>query len=167
MSLNVCKQLFLLGLCFVTKTKSEKLNNKEAYENLKRTVKSVKESCGEICDTKIDGKPGKYFDVIKKNFQCDPLFSNSDIDVPLEFKYPPERVPKWLRDDYTYHGKVEIVNDYYDETGDHKSLFYNFSSWVVSEINRQLDLNILKGMVQKGFVLTFFNIHSCRFSIII
>ena len=45
-----------------------KLTNKQIYENLKKSLKFIKESCGEICDQTITGKPGKYFDHITVGF---------------------------------------------------------------------------------------------------
>ena len=72
-----------------------KIPSKTVYENLKKTVASVKKSCGEICDTTISGKPGKYFDEIHKIVDCDALFSNPDIDDPSQFHDPPSRIPKW------------------------------------------------------------------------
>ena len=45
-----------------------KLTNKQIYENLKKSLKFIKESCGEICDQTITGKPGKYFNYIIVGF---------------------------------------------------------------------------------------------------
>ena len=33
----------------------EKLSNKEAYHNLKYTISSIKESCGEVCNLSMKG----------------------------------------------------------------------------------------------------------------
>ena len=49
----------------------KEMPNSVVYENLKKTIASVKKSCGEICDQSIKGEPGKYFDSIKKNINCD------------------------------------------------------------------------------------------------
>ena len=60
----------------------------------------MKKSCGEVCDQRITGKPGKYFDQITKDIQCHALFSEVGIDLPSRFETPPMKIPKWLRNDY-------------------------------------------------------------------
>ena len=38
-----------------------------AYEeNLRKTIASIRKSCGEVCNQNIVGKPGKYFNFISK-----------------------------------------------------------------------------------------------------
>ena len=80
--------------------KCVKFSSKEAYTDLKKSIASVKESCGEVCDQTITGKPGKYFEKITKNIQCPALFSMDAIDLPSKFESPPMKIPKWLRDDF-------------------------------------------------------------------
>ena len=80
--------------------KCVKFSSKEAYTDLKKSIASVKESCGEVCDQTITGKPGKYFEEITKNIQCPALFSMDAIDLPSKFESPPMKIPKWLRDDF-------------------------------------------------------------------
>ena len=72
------------------------MSSREIYSNLKRRLKSVKESCGQVCDTNIEGENGKYYKSIKKKIDCDALFSNSDIDAESEFYQPPRKIPKYL-----------------------------------------------------------------------
>ena len=59
--------------------KKNKLTNKEIYTNLKKSLESIKKSCGDICDQTIKGEPGPYFDHIKKSVNCEALFSNPEI----------------------------------------------------------------------------------------
>ena len=73
-----------------------KLSNKEIYENLKKRIKSVKESCGQVCDTTIQGEPGKYYQALKKEVNCEALFTNPDLDAEGEFQFPPKKIPKYL-----------------------------------------------------------------------
>ena len=70
-----------------------------------------------VCHS-ISGKPGKYFDEITKDINCPALFSNPDMDIPSQFKEPPIKIPRWLLDDYSYHGKVEINNGFYSKTSE-------------------------------------------------
>ena len=46
-----------------------------------RNLLLLKEDCGEVCDTSDSfvKKPGKYFDVIKKEFECDFLLESSSM----------------------------------------------------------------------------------------
>lgn len=73
-----------------------RLSNKEIYANLKKRLSSIKQSCGEVCETNIGGIDGKYYKAIKKEVNCEDLFSNADIDANAEFKSPPAKIPKYL-----------------------------------------------------------------------
>ena len=46
-----------------------------------RNLLFLKEDCGEVCDTSDNfvTKPGKYFDVIRKEFECDFLLESSSM----------------------------------------------------------------------------------------
>ena len=136
---------FLINLAIESsseKTKS-KLSNKEAYAELKKTIASVRKSCGEVCDQTITGKPGKYFDEITKNIDCPGLFSEVGMDLPTQFESAPARIPKWLRDDFGYHGKVELLEDYRDTSkGQHH---WHFTKEVIERIQNELDNNTFIG----------------------
>ncbi len=128
-----------------------KIPLKTVYENLKKTVASVKKSCGEICDQTISGKPGKYFDEIHKKVDCDALFSNPDIDDPSQFHDPPSRIPKWLKDEYSYSGKIPIDYNYYydDSKGQH-----HYSHWnqtIIDIITNQFDTDTFQGPYGKKY----------------
>ena len=51
-----------------------RLTNKEIYANLKKRLSSIKQSCGEVCETNIGGIDGKYYKAIKKEVNCEDLF---------------------------------------------------------------------------------------------
>ena len=76
--------------------KKPKLTNKEIYANLKKQLASIKQSCGEVCNTSIKGIDGKYYKFIEKEVNCEALFSNPDIDAEAEFQRPPSKIPKYL-----------------------------------------------------------------------
>ena len=107
--------IFILNIYFATGSDNN-LTNKQIYENLKKSLTSIKKSCGEICDQTITGTQGEYFEHIKKNVDCESIFSNPNIDNVAEFKEPPMKIPKWLISDYNYGGKVEIVKFYKDDS---------------------------------------------------
>ena len=128
-----------------------KIPLKTVYENLKKTVASVRKSCGEICDQSITGKPGKYFDEIQKKVDCDALFSNPDIDDPSQFHDPPKRIPKWLVEEYSYTGRVPVDYQYYfdDSKGEH-----HYSHWnqtILDFITNQFDTDTFKGPYGKKY----------------
>ncbi len=53
------------------KEKATKLKSaKEVWESVKEDFDRIKEACGELCDTTIKGTPGKYYDFIRKEFDC-------------------------------------------------------------------------------------------------
>ena len=53
--------------------------------NVMRNIILLKEDCGEVCDTSdnFERKPGKYFDVIKKEIECDILLTSPTMNPPL------------------------------------------------------------------------------------
>ena len=90
-------------------TKSKARTAKEKYENLRQDLADIRISCGDLCDTNLTGSHGKYFDVIEKEFSCEAIFRNELIDKPSEFASPPQRIPKYLKTDFTYNGRVEFM----------------------------------------------------------
>ena len=80
----------------IVEQQKPKFTNKEIYSRLKDRLKSIKESCGEICDTNVEGIEGKYYKFFDKRVNCDALFSNTDIDAEGEFQQPPAKIPKYL-----------------------------------------------------------------------
>ena len=111
MKLNILK--IILSLFFLEKCI---LCSKEKYANLKKTVESIKKSCGEVCDQTMTGKKGEFFDEIHKKIECKSLFNNPDFDKLSEFETPPKKIPKWLIPEYTYGDRVKVVYDYYDDS---------------------------------------------------
>ena len=80
-------KILLLLCAHVHCSEKNRLTNKEIYANLKKSLESIKNSCGEICDQTIKGKPGAFFDHIKKNVNCEALFTNPDIDASSDFPH--------------------------------------------------------------------------------
>ena len=138
--------LTILNIYAKAEQESEHKSNKQCYEQLKKDIASVQKSCGEVCDLTKEGQPGKYFNVVEKNFDCPALFSNPDIDKPLEFREPPMRIPKWLWQYYTFHGKVEIDYDYRNDFKRNSTdLLYNFTNEVIELFDKNMDLGFFAG----------------------
>ena len=91
-----------------------------------RQLSLLKEDCGEVCDTsdKWFKQPGKYFDMIKKEFECDFLFE-SDLEVPRidaeqydeAFKSPLRvfHIPPEILEMYTYEQRVPVASNHMDD----------------------------------------------------
>ena len=48
--------LFLVNILVICGEENVKvMSNKEAYDDLKKRLSSIKKSCGEVCDQKIEG----------------------------------------------------------------------------------------------------------------
>lgn len=114
--------------------------DKALNEDLKITLDSIIKSCGEVCDTTIKGKPDKYFDQVTKNFDCPALFSNPDIDLPLQVERPPRKIPAWALDHFTYQGRIDLDDDFRDDSKpDTNPNVYDFSKLRYENINILLD----------------------------
>ena len=90
--------------------------SKEKYANLKRTIISIKKSCGDVCNQSLRGRKGELFEEIYKNIDCPALFNNSDFDKLSEFESPLMKIPKWLVPEYTYGDRVKIKHNYMDDS---------------------------------------------------
>ena len=91
-----------------------------------RNLILLKEDCGEACDTNTEKyfeKPGKYFDVLKKDFECDFLFEEAMDPILIKeeqvmkdtVKRGPPTVydlPKDIAALYTYDYKVQLYGMY-------------------------------------------------------
>ena len=55
-------------------------DNTETYNRLKIISEEIKASCGNICLTNNTGGPGRYYNTVWKDFDCDALFSNKLLD---------------------------------------------------------------------------------------
>ena len=93
------------------------ITNKEKYKNLKKSLSSIKESCGNVCDqSHVCDESAKCLAPIEKTIDCAALFTNSDIDSSSEFDYPPYKIPKWMVSEYDYGGRVPISYYYRDDS---------------------------------------------------
>ena len=91
---------------------------------IKRNLIILQEDCGEVCDTSDNfGKnPGKYFDVIKKDFECDILLTSPVLNPSLEIEEqmpknrPPrlDEIPKDIAKLYSFGGRVPFDTRYYE-----------------------------------------------------
>lgn len=87
-----------------------KMCNSSEFPNLslKQHLAQVLKGCSEICDTGILGKPGKFFNYIKKHVDCNALWQNSAIDSSRPLGPPPD-VPREFLNIYNYNGRVKLT----------------------------------------------------------
>ena len=118
-----------------------------------RQLLLLKEDCGDVCDTSDRFKqPGKYFDNIKKEFECDFLFE-SDLEVPriLDEQYDEEfqqplrawKIPPEILEMFTYEKRVPFALMPMDD-----------SKWTAQKdeelIWTQSDIELLKEVFKSG-----------------
>ena len=132
-------------LILLAKSFSSKLTNKEIYKNLRKLLKLTKESCGEVCNQTLTSEAGQYFDEIKKDINCSSIFEDFNV-LNAKFEYPPQRIPKWLLNDFNYDGKVQVINSYRDDaTNQEKNLTHIWSKDVIQLIEKSFLNNKLEG----------------------
>ena len=116
-----------------------KLSNKKIHLRLKQNLWSIQKSCGGLCDTSLDliksynsSSPShakkrykKHFDHLLKNINCSALWDNSLIDESSHHYVSPMQIPKYLYDNFTYHGQIKIRRCYIEE-----DFSYNITSAV-------------------------------------
>jgi hypothetical protein len=118
---------------------------------------SMIEDCGSVCKIEPDGltvthSQGKYFEEIRKTIDCVKLWTSPHIDVPLSSKHPPrlKDLPKQLVDLYSYGGKIDMKEYYFDQNyyGKQKDIsgsIHNWTSDLIEGMISQLRTGKLQG----------------------
>ena len=91
----------------------------EKYKTLKSVVGQIKQKCGHVCDTNLESDmDGKYYKQLWKNIDCRAMFENPIFDKPSKFLKPlqEKHLPQSVREEFTYHGKLQIKSLYADNT---------------------------------------------------
>jgi hypothetical protein len=78
-------------------------------------IRSIRQSCGPLCDTSRPGTRGPYFNHVTAPINCKSIFQNPYIDEGHTFKVPPKEIPKELRDDYTMGNRVSVSPWYFNQ----------------------------------------------------
>ena len=89
------------------------------YDSLNPIVEEIKEKCGQVCDTDIGSDiDGKYYDQLWKNIDCKAMFKHSIFDRLSMFSKPiaEYNLPKSLKDEFTYQGKLQMKPLYADNS---------------------------------------------------
>ena len=130
------KGLTLATFCFLVVAVSEcKANNDVTKHkcapfkpdsekcNLILNLSDLQRDCGQVCNTTVKPvKAGKYYDVIRKDFDCLNLFESPTIDkreneTPAEIRKPVSftDLPKRIKDLYSYQGRVQVRDMYMND----------------------------------------------------
>lgn len=105
------------------------------YEQLKKNIQIIKEECGSLCNVDhstyqpISEDSKFYYVPIQKDIDCNRLWNTSIFDESGNFKRPPQRIPKWLLDEFKHHSNlIDIKHHYYDELN-HNIWNQTFNKW--------------------------------------
>ena len=105
------------------------------YKQLKKNIQIIKEECGGLCNVDpstyqpISEDSKFYYVPIQKDIDCNRLWNNSIFDESGKFQKPPQRIPKWLLDDFKHHSNlIDIKYHYYDELN-HNIWNQTFNKW--------------------------------------
>lgn len=73
-------------------------------------IPSVFDGCGQICQNEVVGQPSKFFEFIKKDFDCEALWMNTVIDQTRTGSPTPlSEIPIDMLANFTYNHKVPII----------------------------------------------------------
>ena len=82
-------------------------------------MEEIKEKCGQVCDTDLGSDiDGKYYNQLWKNIDCKAMFKHSIFDRLSMFSKPVAKynLPKYVKDEFTYQGKLQIQPLYADNS---------------------------------------------------
>lgn len=122
--------------------------------NLILNLSDLQRDCGQICNTTIKPvKAGKYYDVIRKDFDCLNLFESSTIDKrenesPAEIQNPMSYtdMPKRIRDLYSYQGRVQVRDMYMNDA----KVVASPPVWSIQKINNYR-ASVRRGQPMSGY----------------
>lgn len=104
-------------ICFICAVSHSAVANLGARFTPKQLINMIKLDCGEVCDTSLEGEPGKYYNKIEKHFDCDALMGSDVMELSLTKDTPPRlhEVPEDVQKLYSYGGKVRLLNVYMND----------------------------------------------------
>eukprot|EP00961_Rhodomonas_salina_P214994 2903755-Rhodomonas_salina.1 len=81
-----------------------------AEDIVSKQLERLRSSCGQLCNTTIQGHPGQYFETVRKEVACTALWSSEDVDSERSHLEPASPViPREMKDDFLYQGRVPVV----------------------------------------------------------
>ena len=110
-----------LVILILLKILSWDLIKAQNWNSILKNIQSIKEDCGEVCDTseKIKVTPGSIFDLVKKQIKCDSLFSSKHIDAldDATFFTAPRKqdIPENILELFTYNRRISVYDHYFNQ----------------------------------------------------
>ena len=101
----------------VTETVRDSLKLKSEQDMDKtelRKINSIRNSCGQLCDTSRLGTPGPFFDHVTAPINCKAIYNNPYIDEGHSGPAP-KKIPKEFWNEYTMGDRVQIREWYLNQ----------------------------------------------------
>ena len=76
---------------------------------------SIRNACGELCNTLRKGSSGPFFDHVAADVNCNALLENEYVDRNHGLPHAPNYIPPELKDDFTMNNRLTIEHAYYDQ----------------------------------------------------
>nr|XP_022341369.1 uncharacterized protein LOC111135518 isoform X2 [Crassostrea virginica]XP_022341370.1 uncharacterized protein LOC111135518 isoform X2 [Crassostrea virginica] len=77
-------------------------------------INSIRNSCGQLCDTSRQGTPGPFFDHVTAPVDCKAIYNNPFIDEGNSGP-PPKKIPKEFWNEYSMGDRVPILEWYFNQ----------------------------------------------------
>ncbi|XP_052067395.1 uncharacterized protein LOC127706764 [Mytilus californianus] len=75
-------------------------------------MKSIRQDCGDLCNTSRKGSPGPYFDHINATINCHAILRNEFVDRGHGLPRAPETIPKELMNEFTMNNRIPVKKWY-------------------------------------------------------
>jgi len=99
---------------------------------------AVRQGCEELCNFGAQGVPGKYFNEVRKQVDCEGLFSNTLNDAPAKMWPPPRDIPTSMFDDFTLNGTATVQKWWFEQQYSGQDMRNNI--WTATDVNKQISL---------------------------
>ena len=111
----------------------------ESYvAELMKKLATVKDQCGELCNTSRIGTPGPYFNHIHANIKCDSLINIKYMNTGHGLPKAPRLPPAQLVNEFRMNGRIPLKKWYFSQQylGNKMSVL----NWTEDMINKQIAL---------------------------
>ena len=82
--------------------------------NLLDNLKSIRQDCGDLCNTSRKGSPGPYFDHINATINCNAILRNEYVDRGHGLPRAPKTMPEELRNEFSMNNRVPLKSWYFN-----------------------------------------------------
>lgn len=94
------------------------INVRAVNFSMGQRVQMIQNDCGEICDTAKTGPLGKYYRVVKKDFECEDIVTNPFLEYSSQLASPPRLsdLSDLVKSKFTYDNQFEMEYLYLDDS---------------------------------------------------